>query len=235
MSPGKIRDAFGLEGQNIEYERRVIDAHSAPWYVSFTEHPILKSFIQTFAGWADTTLLRRSLFRPNVPGGETTQVHYDQIFLRGGPPTALTAWVPLGDCPVNGGGLLYLENSVPLGQELEDGFTDAAKDFTQEERISAFNANMTHGGFLEKDSGRFGTVWGRKWLAADYEAGDVVLHNAFNIHCSAVNETEVIRLATDLRFVETGKEFDERWMHFWDVSKLHVRLRGAMLTALIAQ
>jgi hypothetical protein len=27
-------------------------------------------------------------------------------------------------------------------------------------------------------------------LAADYEAGDVVLDNAYNIHCSAVNETE---------------------------------------------
>lgn len=218
MAPGKLREAFGLKGQNVEYEARVIEAHSASWYTSFTHHPELKSFIETFTGWEDATLLQRSLFRPNVPGGETTQVHYDQIFLRGGPPTSLTAWIPLGDCPVDGGGLLYLENSVPLGQNLEEAFNDAAMGFTQQERISAFNANMMHGGFLDKDSGRFGKVWGRKWLAADYEAGDVVLHNAFNIHCSAVNETEVIRLATDLRFVETGQDFDRRWMKTWEVS-----------------
>jgi ectoine hydroxylase-related dioxygenase (phytanoyl-CoA dioxygenase family) len=53
---------------------------------------------------------------------------------------------------------------------------------------------------------------GRKWLGAEYEAGDVVLHHPYNIHCSAVNGTEVIRLATDLSFVETGKRFDKRWM-----------------------
>lgn len=218
MAPGKLREAFGLAGQNVEYEKRVVEAHDAPWYTLFTNHPVLKAFIKSFAAWEDATLLQRSLFRPNVPGGETTQVHYDQIFLRGGPPTALTAWIPLGDCLINGGGLLYLEDSVSIGHELERAFTEAAKDMSQEERISAFNANMSLGGFLEKDSGRFSRVWGRRWLAANYEAGDVVLHNAFNIHCSAVNETDVIRLATDLRFVETGKPFDQRWMKTWEVS-----------------
>jgi phytanoyl-CoA hydroxylase len=218
MSPGKLRASIGLKDENVEYERRVIEAHSAPWYTAFAHHPVLTDFVKKFSGWEDTTLLKRSLFRPNVPGGEATYVHYDQIFLRAGPPTALTAWVPLGDCAINGGGLLYLEDSVSLGMDLEKGFAEAAKDFTDEERLSAFNAAMMENGFLEKDSGKFSKLWGRKWLAADYEAGDVVLHSSFNIHCSAVNETNVIRLATDLRFVETGKPFDHRWMKTWEVS-----------------
>jgi phytanoyl-CoA hydroxylase len=209
MAPGKLRDLLGLK-ENKEYDKRVTEAHAAPWYISFANHPILKDFIKRFTDWDDTTLLKRSLFRPNVPGAESTLVHYDQIFLRAGPPTALTAWVPLGDIAVRGGGLLYLEDSVSIGQEIEKGFTEAAKDFTDEELVSAFNAHMMEGGFLEKDSGKFSKLWGKKWFAADYEAGDVVLHDAFNIHCSAVNETEIIRLATDLRFVETGKPFDKR-------------------------
>jgi ectoine hydroxylase-related dioxygenase (phytanoyl-CoA dioxygenase family) len=77
---------------------------------------------------------------------------------------------------------------------------------------------MMDTGFLEKDSGTFSKLWGRRWVAADYGAGDVVLHDPYNIHCSAVNETEVIRLATDLRFVETGKPFDQRRMKTGSVS-----------------
>jgi phytanoyl-CoA hydroxylase len=74
--------------------------------------------------------------------------------------------------------------------DLEKGFAKSAKDFTEEERLSAFNVAMVDTGFLEKDSGKFSKLWGRRWLAADYEAGDVVLDNVYNIHCSAVNETE---------------------------------------------
>jgi len=218
MGPGKLRHTLGLKDINVNYQEKVVEAHSAPWYVTFANHPVLKDFVEKFTSWKDTTLLERSLFRPNIPGGETTQVHYDQSFLRAGPPTALTAWVPLGDVAINGGGLLYLDNSVPLGMELEKGFADAAKDSTEEERLSAFNAAMMETGMLEKDSGKFSTLWGRKWLAGDYEAGDVVLHHPFNIHRSAVNETEIIRLATDLRFVETGKPLDQRWMKVWAVS-----------------
>jgi phytanoyl-CoA hydroxylase len=74
--------------------------------------------------------------------------------------------------------------------DLEKGFAKSAKDFTEEERLSAFNVAMVDTGFLEKDSGKFSKLWGRRWLAVDYEAGDVVLDNVYNIHCIAVNETE---------------------------------------------
>lgn len=43
---------------------------------------------------------------------DSNQVHYDQIFLRYGDPTSVTAWVPMGDIKLNGGGLIYLENGT---------------------------------------------------------------------------------------------------------------------------
>jgi phytanoyl-CoA hydroxylase len=102
------------------------------------------------------------------------QVHYDQIFLRAGDPTFLTAWVPIGDVTPQGGALLYLEKSFDLGEEIEKEFAEKARDLTDEERISAFNANMMRGGMLSTDAGEFGKVYGRRWLVADYEDGDVV-------------------------------------------------------------
>ncbi|KAJ9643997.1 hypothetical protein H2201_006674 [Coniosporium apollinis] len=217
MQPGKLRRKFGFQDQNTEYIQRMVAAHSEKWYRDFCAHPDLQAFVKHLTGWEDTTLLERSILRPNVPGGGTTQVHYNQILLRAGPPTSITAWVPIGDCAANGGGLLYLEDSVRVGQQLEREFNKAAESLTEAERISAFNETMMSTGYLERDSGKFSKAWNRRWLCADYEAGDIVLHNPFMIHSSAINEEErgVIRFATDLRYVEAGKPFDTRWMKTW--------------------
>jgi hypothetical protein len=53
--------------------------------------------------------------RNNIPGTKPIGVHYDQIFLRYGEPTSVTAWVPIGDVKVNGGGLIYLEDGIIIG------------------------------------------------------------------------------------------------------------------------
>lgn len=99
--------------------------------------------------WKEPHIFRRQLFRSNVPNakGTSTGVHYDQIFLRAGPPTALTAWVPIGDCPPMSGGLMYLEGSKPLAVEMEQKFDEMSseKGLTNEERLSAFNANVSGG------------------------------------------------------------------------------------------
>jgi phytanoyl-CoA hydroxylase len=57
----------------------------------------------------------------------------------------------------------------------------------------------------------------RRWLVANYEAGDVVFHDPYMIHTSTMNEDAEgrIRLSTDLRFYEEGSDMDMRWMKFW--------------------
>lgn len=90
-----------------------LDAHLQDWYAEkLCKHSAIYDFVAKFTGWGDNTKgLTRSLLRNNTPGQHAIGVHYDQIFLRYGEPTALTVWVPIGDITLNGGGLIYLENS----------------------------------------------------------------------------------------------------------------------------
>jgi phytanoyl-CoA hydroxylase len=123
----------------------------------------------------------------------------------------------MGDVQWNGGGLIYLQGSAQIGKEIERKFNAAAAHLSEAERISAYNETMMDTGYLEPDSGKFSRIWGKKWLVADYEAGDLVLHSPYMIHSSARNDNKegVIRLATDLRFVEEGKPYDTRWMNIY--------------------
>ena len=168
--------------------------------------------------WEKEILVKRALLRHNCPGSLSTGIHYDQLFLRAGEPTFLTAWVPIGDCAATGGGLMYLENSSQLGEEIEAEFARNAKALSAEERVDAFNKHMMKGGFLSHDAEEFGRVkaGGKlRWLVGDYEAGDVVFHKPYIIHAATKNEDELgrIRLASDLRFYEEGAALDQRWMN----------------------
>jgi len=75
-------------------------------------------------------------------------------------------------------------------------------------------------GLLDEGPTRFGNEHGRRWLVSEYEAGDVVLHNPYMIHASTVNhdEDQVIRLATDLRFVDSSKPWDTRWSNLYTLN-----------------
>lgn len=64
--------------------------------------------------------------------------------MRHGEPTSITAWVPIGDISLEGGGLIYLEKGHTVGIEQEAAFTEKAKTsgLSTEEAKSAFNRNM---------------------------------------------------------------------------------------------
>ena len=209
----------GLGGTPEQQSLELLDiAHATPTYRQFLEHPALRSFVRDFMSWKREILVKRALLRHNCPGSLSTGIHYDQLFLRGGEAEFLTAWVPIGDCAATGGGLMYLEDSCRLGEEIEEEFTRKAKDLSAEERVNAFNRNMMQGGFISQDAEEFGRVQagGRsRWLVGDYEAGDVVFHKPYMIHSATQNEDELgrIRLASDLRFYEEGAALDRRWMN----------------------
>ena len=115
--PGIGAGAAGMNGRPggdtaQQFVDLALQAHTEDWYAeTFCKHPALHDFIARLTGWGEHTLgLKRSLLRNNVPGTKPIGVHYDQIFLRHGEPTSVTAWVPIGDVKVNGGGLIYLED-----------------------------------------------------------------------------------------------------------------------------
>jgi phytanoyl-CoA hydroxylase len=214
-----------------QFVELALEAHYADWYKeAFCKHPMLKDFIARMTGWGDDTLgLRRSLLRNNTPGNKAIGVHYDQIFLRHGEPTSVTAWIPIGDVSLTGGGLMYLEKGElkhcnvlafltpqpghTLGREIEADFTKKATDsgLSDEEAKNAFNQNMLSTGLLADGPREYSDTFERKWLVTSYEAGDVVLHNPYAIHASTLNHdaNNVIRVGTDLRFVDSSKPWDK--------------------------
>ncbi|KAF3019838.1 hypothetical protein E8E14_013226 [Neopestalotiopsis sp. 37M] len=205
-----------------------LKAHTDDWYCGsedgktkgFCNHPVLRDFISRFSGWGDDTLaVKRTLLRNNTPGNKAIGVHYDQSFMRYGEPTSVTAWVPIGDVSLDGGGLIYLEGGEKLGEEIENDFNAKAKaaGMSDEEMRNAFNANMMSTGFLCEGPGDFGRRYGRKWLVTAYEAGDVVLHTPHMIHASTMNfdKGNKIRLGTDLRFVNSARPWDTRWSNHY--------------------
>lgn len=176
-------------GPHAEIAETFVDlalkAHTEDWYKeTFCRHPALQNYIAQLTGWGENTLpVRRTLLRNNTPGNKAIGVHYDMIFLRHGEDTAVTAWVPMGDVKLQGGGLIYLERGHLLGSELEADFTAKAKSsgMSDEEAKYAFNQNMMHGGMLAHGPIAFGQQHNRKWLLTNYEAGDVVLHDAYMV------------------------------------------------------
>ena len=212
----------GLGGILAEQSLELLDAaHASDFYRRFLKHSALRTFVRDFMDWPKETLLKRAMLRHNCPGSFSTGIHYDQLFLRAGGAEFLTAWVPIGDCAANGGGLMYLEDSGEMGQAYEADFARKAEMLlSPEERVDAFNKHMMAGGYISQDAEEFARVQagGRlRWLVGDYEAGDVVFHKPYMIHAAGRNEDSFgrIRLSSDLRFYEEGAAIDPRWTKLW--------------------
>ncbi|GKT86440.1 phytanoyl- hydroxylase [Colletotrichum tofieldiae] len=225
IGAGSVKNAApGETDKSAIFTSAALKAHTEDWYAGsedgrvqgFCNHPVLRDFVARFTGWGDNTLaVKRTLLRNNTPGNKAIGVHYDQSFMRYGEPTSVTAWVPIGDVRLEGGGLIYMQDGEGLGEEIENEFTAKAKaaGMSEEETKNAFNANMMTTGFLCEGPADFGRRYGKKWLVSAYEAGDVVFHSAHMIHASTKNYDPEgrIRLGTDLRFVDKSRPWDTRW------------------------
>lgn len=206
----------------------LVTAHVQKPYLDFVAHPNLRAMVRDLMGWDEEVMLMRTMLRHNIPSGKSTGIHYDKLFLRGGDALFLTAWVPIGDVSASGGGLFYLEDGTELAEAIENDFNERAKDFSIEEKVSAFNRNMTATGVLASDPNTFQEENAHlskkkmfRWLVANYEAGDVVFHLPYTIHSAGANQDPEgrIRLSTDLRFHDKrdfdSGTIDKRWMKYW--------------------
>lgn len=163
-------------------------------------------------------LHKRKLIRYTKPGDPAcTGAHYDLTYLRAGTDRLWTSWIPIGDIPVEMGGLIYLEGSDGWGRRLEAEFARKNMDLPPEERINAFNKNMNENGWLTKDLPSLAERMPGRWLMADYAAGDMVVHSPYMIHASTMNVDAGgrMRLSTDIRFQRVSDEIDPRWNNHW--------------------
>lgn len=188
-------------------------------YEEFCTTPRLWNFYQEFLQ-GQPYLHQRKLIRFNSPGEDhCTGGHYDLIYLRAGADTFCTSWIPIGDIPVEMGGLIYLEHSDAIGRQLEAEFRVKNADLPAEERISAYNRNMRENGWISTNLVEMAERFASRWLVADYEAGDMVIHSPYMIHAATQNNDPLdrTRLSTDIRFQRLNDEIDPRWAKDWSL------------------
>jgi ectoine hydroxylase-related dioxygenase (phytanoyl-CoA dioxygenase family) len=191
-------------------------------YESFCLQPKLWKFYDAFLS-GPSYLHKRKIIRYMNPGDTvTTPAHYDLIYLRAGTDKVCSSWIPLGDTPVEMGGLVYLEGSDALGRKMEAEFSANNGNLTPEERISAYNKNMTEGGWVGKDLADMAERFDSRWLIADYEMGDMVVHSPYMIHAATQNTDKQnrIRLSTDIRYQNVRDEIDARWQNHWTLDDM---------------
>jgi ectoine hydroxylase-related dioxygenase (phytanoyl-CoA dioxygenase family) len=191
-------------------------------YESFCLQPKLWQFYDAFLS-GPSYLHKRKIIRYMNPGDtSSTPAHYDLIYLRAGTDKVCSSWIPLGDTPVAMGGLVYLEGSDALGRKMEAEFSANNGNLTPEERISAYNKNMTEGGWVGKDLADMAERFDSRWLIADYEAGDMVVHSPYMIHAATQNMDSQgrIRLSTDIRYQNVRDEIDARWSNHWTLGDM---------------
>lgn len=164
-------------------------------------------------------LHKRKMVRRSEPHSSwATPAHYDLTYLRGGTDRSLvTSWIPFGDIPIEMGGLIYLEGSDAHGRKTEHEFRERNAQLPPEEQISAYNRNMAEGGWLTKDLPALAERTNSRWLVADYEAGDMMVHSPYMIHAATSNSDPHgrMRLSADIRYQLVNEEIDERWSQDW--------------------
>ncbi|MFE4513410.1 phytanoyl-CoA dioxygenase family protein [Kitasatospora sp. NPDC056783] len=182
-------------------------------FSSFANSPSLKALAEDLLG-RPARLVPRQLVRNYCrafPGA--SRAHRDADYMTGG--EAVTMWLPIGPCSVETGGIAYLEGSHTLpGARMASlrRVTDRPGDPRP----------------ISHDLGLVARVLDRRWLVADYTAGDVVVHLPHTIHASLDNTTDVMRLSMDIRFVPADTEIDADWCEPWsgDDSGSFVHRRG---------
>lgn len=203
-------------------DRRLMSIVRSARYENFCSQPDLTAFIDPFIGGM-SYLHKRKLIRFTMPETDVmTPAHYDLVYLRGGTSNIVTAWIPIGDTTMAEGGLVYLKGSHAIGAQMEKEFGAKSADLSPEQRINAYNSHMTEGGWVSKNLPEMAEKFDTQWLAADYEAGDVVLHSPFMIHASTNNMSPNgrIRLSTDIRFQNVDDEIDARWSNHWSLDDM---------------
>lgn len=200
--------------------RRLMELVRSAAFESFCLHPRLWRFMDAFLD-GHSYLHKRKLLRHTRPGeARATPAHYDLVYLRGGTDRIVTAWIPIGDTPAEMGGLVYLEGSHAVGLSLEKQFNLDAGDLAPEDRINAYNRKMKAGGMVSDDLPELADRYDTRWLIADYEAGDVVLHSPYMIHAATSNASDRIRLSTDIRYQNVRDEIDARWSNHWSLDDM---------------
>jgi hypothetical protein len=155
---------------------------------SFNDFSRSVEIMKLFETILDSEILAhpRNIARISFPRhyNNTTQPHQDYHYIRGTPET-FTAWIPVGACPKEMGGLALLEGSHALGYMKHEPAIGAGGNGLRTEKL------------------------GLRWLTADYELGDFVLFHSYTVHGALDNHTpDRLRMSLDYRYQRAKDEVD---------------------------
>lgn len=157
----------------VDLQREV---HVLPEFVALRRAPFVLGVLERLFGeppldgQGDTCRLMSPAAR-----ALTTRPHQDRYYVRRS-DRLWTVWIPLGDCPVQLGGLAVLPGSNRSGL-------------------------LPHSGEGEGRQGADVTPEAT-WAIADYSCGDVLMFDCLTLHRAAENTTQnTLRLSADFRYV----------------------------------
>jgi Phytanoyl-CoA dioxygenase (PhyH) len=150
-----------------------------------------------------------------IAKGQGTWPHCDIVYMGRGTRQLYTMWTPLGNVPLNVGGLIVLENSHRQ-TELHQSYGQLDIDTVC---VSAPDKNEVEAhGFHESGAITINPVklrddLGGRWLTAEeYRMGDALIFGMDTVHASLDNQTDFVRLSTDTRYQRASDPVDERWV-----------------------
>jgi Phytanoyl-CoA dioxygenase (PhyH) len=187
--------AYGVEGHPAHAFVR------SPEFGEFSTDPAVRGLAEAvLAGPVEQ--LPRKIVRHFWNGSfRASRAHTDYDYMTMGTDQLVTTWIPVGDCPVLMGGLVYLEGDQAL--------TEA-----QLALLRTVN-DREDGRPISHDLRWTSEQLGHRWLWADYRAGDMTIHTPHIVHASTDTGTEAMRLSADLRFQRAGERTDQRWTRAW--------------------
>ncbi|MGF7160539.1 ectoine hydroxylase-related dioxygenase (phytanoyl-CoA dioxygenase family) [Rhodoligotrophos appendicifer] len=148
--------------------------------------------------------VRRTPLRHFIRGQKAaSRAHIDRTYIDSRKDDFVTLWIPLGDCPIEAGGLVYLE-----GSHRDHSLTSIKSQTVPTDRPDD-SRPITH------DLKWMSDVTGNRWLVTNYRAGDVIAHSPEIVHASLDSASDMMRISTDIRFIRAGKSCDPRWQQDW--------------------
>ena len=216
----KKASVFKLPTYRAKFHKDIMAMEREQFYLRFSESTQIQKFIEEVFGF-EPRIYQRKLIRVKLPNYPfSTGAHYDFNALRKSQDIVYTIWIPIGDIPANAGAITYLADSKEIAKSIEKDIAIEAMNNCQESITSAYNSHFDRDGWITRQLVSLAKTHQKKWLLADFEAGDIVIHDPYIIHASSQNthEDRLPRISTDIRFQSLSSKPDDRWQNFWDAT-----------------
>ncbi len=174
----------------------------SPVFERFLSQPKLAQLAEVLLG-GPPMRLRRSILRHFYQGSQrSSRAHVDAAYMDEGSLEVVTIWIPVGDCPLDTGGLIYLKDSHRMApSDLAPARSHSDRPF--DDRPISHDLEWTARSLKSR------------WLWADYSAGDICIHDPRIVHASLDTTTGSMRVSVDVRFALRGITTDRRWARPW--------------------